>query len=915
MSTTEHTAGLPEAAEPEPLRSAFGRQVHDALAHLYDPVYLQTHSLTRLLREKGLLQGPHYGQSLRQQILQALEELQPSTGGEGSRGYQLLSRRYVEGLEAAQVQDRLGLSRRQFYREHNRALLAVVTLLSARWGLGTAAAVPVGGEGEAMPVTQDGAGRERGNSGLPVFLTSFVGRGREMAEVREMLQTARLLTLTGSGGCGKTRLALQVAAGLAGEYSDGVQVVELASLSDPALVPQTVAFALGVREEQGQSVEGALLRHLRSRQALLVLDNCEHLLLACARLAEKLLGECPRLHILVTSREALGIGGETRWRVPSLSAPPPEGWQSATEVGQYEAVQLFCERARAVRPSFALTPANAPAVAEVCWRLDGIPLAIELAAARARVLKVGEMVGRLGDRFLLLAGGSRTALRRHQTLRATLDWSHDLLTDAERVLFRRLAIFSGGWTLAAAEGVCGGEGVDRREVLDLLSQLVDKSLVLVEVRKDGTRYRFLETIREYAAERLVAAGEAEALGRRHRDWYVAYAESELPNMVGSGQLRCVRRLEAEYANLHEALVWSQRDPAGAEAELRLVAVSARYWRWTGRWKEAVAWLGEAMGRCERVASAAWARALTCRSHLEVSYGGDLDRAVAFTEEAVAVARSVGGGSLLAFVLRQAGVVLAVRGNVEKGERYFDEATGVARQTGDQREACSALAQRPIFCHYPAYPEETVRDLERALVVAQALGDAALLAEIYYWLGLVFTAKEEQERARVVLVESATWARSIGYWEFFTSCTAMLGDIALTTGDRTGALTRYDEALGDELSRASDGLAVEALIRLATLAVEEGHHEAATRLFAWSNSRQVTVSANRWYRPPVTILRQMRLANQAALVAAREALGEEAFARAWEAGRAMSLEEVGELGKSLLDALRGPLPSARAGGGR
>ena len=340
---------------------------------------------------------------------------------------------------------------------------------------------------------------------LPVQLTNFIGRDREIAELLRLVASTRLLTLTGAGGCGKTRLALELAAHALNRFPDGLWVVELAALSDASLVTQTVASVLDVREGPNRTIYEALSGYVRDRQILLVLDNCEHLIAACAQLAEALLRAAPRLSILATSREGLGITGETIWRVPSLSLPDPPHAASAETLRQYDAVRLFLERSAAVDPEFSVTRANAAMVAQVCHRIDGIPLAIELAAARLKVLSIEQINARLNDRFRLLTGGSRTAVARQRTLEATVDWSYDLLSDSERRLLRRLSVFAGGWTIEAAEDVSSGEGIGRNEVLDLLSRLVDKSLVNVDNDIDGSRrYRFLETVRQVRSRALAA---------------------------------------------------------------------------------------------------------------------------------------------------------------------------------------------------------------------------------------------------------------------------------------------------------------------------------------------------------------------------------------------------------------------------
>src|ERR671916_1683038 len=392
----------------------------------------------------------------------------------------------------------------------------------------------VSAEAETAPRTP-----ERPPNNLPLELSSFVGREKEIVEVERLLEHNRLVTLTGSGGCGKTRLALAVAGELVEGFEDGVWVVELAPLADPILVSQAVASVLGVREQPGRSPTEALADHLESKKVLLLLDNCEHLVEACATLAEALLRSCPELRVLATSREALGITGEVAWPVPSLSLPDLRRLSDIEGLPRYESARLFVERATTAKPTFALTEQNATAVAQVCYRLDGIPLAIELAAARTKVLPVEEISGRLDDCFRLLAAGGRTAMPRHRTLHATMDWSHDLLPDEERALFRRLSVFAGGFTLEAAESVCAGEDLERGEVLELLSHLVDKSLGVAREVSGEARYRLLETVRQYAREKLSESDEAELLRERHAGFYLALAEEAEPELKGERQIAWV----------------------------------------------------------------------------------------------------------------------------------------------------------------------------------------------------------------------------------------------------------------------------------------------------------------------------------------------------------------------------------------
>jgi predicted ATPase len=363
-----------------------------------------------------------------------------------------------------------------------------------------------------------------------------------MGSVREALGLNRVVTLTGAGGVGKTRLAIQVAAQLAGEFSDGVWYVDLAPLTDPDLVPVAVARALGLPDQPGRSTMDTLLRFVRDRQMLVVLDNCEHLLDASAEVVVAVLGAAPGLTVIATSREPIGVAGEVSWRVPSLSI-------------RDEAIELFTDRAHRVRPDFAVGDDNATVVAEICRRLDGVPLAIELAAARVRALSLGEILDSLHDRFRLLTGGARTAVRRQQTLRASVDWSHALLTQPERVLFRRLAVFLGGFDLSAAQAVAGHDEVQRFQVLDQLALLVDKSLVVADNSGGTTRYRLLETMRQYALEKLGESGEADANRARHRDYYTAMADAP----AGSDYEQRVEQAETEIDNLRAAFGWSREN--------------------------------------------------------------------------------------------------------------------------------------------------------------------------------------------------------------------------------------------------------------------------------------------------------------------------------------------------------------------
>ena len=478
---------------------------------------------------------------------------------------------------------------------------------------------------------------------LPVQLTALVGRERELAELRRLLGGTRLLTLTGTGGCGKTRLALQAAAEALGDYPDGVWLAELAALSDPAVVPQTAAAALGVPERPGQAMLGTLVHALRAKRLLLVLDNCEHLIVASAELIDALLRGCPGVRVLATSREALGITGEVAWRVPSLPVPPPEPPPTVDDLTRYDAVRLFVDRAGAALPSFALTAQNASAVAGVCHRLDGIPLALELAAARVRGLSAEQIGARLDQRFRLLTGGSRTALPRQQTLAAAVGWSYDLLDPPERALLDRLAVFAGGFALEAAEAVCAGDGLAAEDVLELLLRLVDKSLVQAEEDAAGAdRYRLLETIRQYARERLAASGLADAVYARHAAYYLALAEQSSAPGWDPEVVHRYAQLEREADNLRAALRWSA-ESGETEPALRVCGALGLFWysrEFPGAWRAYLEELVAAPGVDPR--APVRGRALTAVAEL-ANRRGDYHSARRSGEEAVSILRAAGDG--------------------------------------------------------------------------------------------------------------------------------------------------------------------------------------------------------------------------------------------------------------------------------
>jgi predicted ATPase/class 3 adenylate cyclase/DNA-binding CsgD family transcriptional regulator len=542
---------------------------------------------------------------------------------------------------------------------------------------------------------------------LPVQLTSFVGRDAELATLRELLADNRLVTLTGAGGVGKTRLAVEIAAQLTKEFADGVWYVDLAPVTDPEVVPIAVARALQLPDQPGRSTIDTLTRFVADRRMLVVLDNCEHLLDPSATLAMALLGAAPGLTLLATSREPIAVAGEMAWRVPSLPLAD-------------EAVALFTDRARHARPDFAVNNDNAATVTEICRRLDGLPLAIELAAARVRALSLTEIVDTLHDRFRLLTGGARTAVRRQQTLRASVDWSHALLTASERVLFRRLAVFLGGFDLEAAQAVAGGGDVERYQVLDQLTLLVDKSLVVADDSRGRTRYRLLETVRQYALEKLGESGEADAVRSRHRDHYTSMAAA-VDAPAGSDYEQHVERAEIEFDNLRAAFAWSCENSDTAMA-LSLASALQPLWIARGRVLEGSAWFDAALtdevAPDTELSATVLARALADKGVLDAALGG-ADSAKS-AQQALALARDIDDPALLARALTACGVSAAYNAQLAGG--YFAEAIELARQVDDRWRLSQILAWQAHAAIVAGDGVVAALAAEEGREVADALGD-------------------------------------------------------------------------------------------------------------------------------------------------------------------------------------------------
>jgi predicted ATPase/DNA-binding CsgD family transcriptional regulator len=677
---------------------------------------------------------------------------------------------------------------------------------------------------------------ERTPNNLPSALSSFVGRKKELAEVRQLLEDTRLLTLTGAGGCGKTRLALAAADDLVATFADGLWLVDLAPLADPSLVPQAVASTLGLREQPGRSLTKTLSDNLASKRVLLVLDNCEHLIEACAGLAESLLRSCPELRVLATSREALGITGEVAWPVPSLSLPDLRRMPNTDGLSWYESVRLFVERTEAVKPTFALTEQNAPSVAKICYRLDGIPLAIELAAARAKVLSTEEISERLDDCFALLTAGNRTALPRHRALRATMDWSHELLPEQEQILFRRLSVFSGGFTLKAAESVCAGEDFERSNVLDLLSHLVDKSLVIVWENSTGTRYRLLETVRQYGRERLDESEDE--VERRHAGFFVGLAEEAEGELSGSDQARWLTRLQTEHDNLRAALSWSLGEKRDLGFGVRLAAALWPFWFARGYLSEGRRWLESAVSQSGHAAPHAWAKALNGAGWL-ATFQDEYGAAKVMIEEGLALYRELGDKEGIASSLVYLGfvAVLGQRTDVPLAS-LLEEATVLKQDLRDRRTVANLLALEGLVALGRGDLEQAVALNEEGLALFRQVSDVLGVVACLTNIGLMMLAQDDYERSATLLRESLRLARGLDHKLYIQYGIIGLAGVAASQGLPVraarlwGAAEGMSETYGTQLARA-----VRALIDYeGRLAVARSRLDDAAWSAAWEEGR-------------------------------------------------------------------------------
>jgi predicted ATPase/DNA-binding XRE family transcriptional regulator len=686
---------------------------------------------------------------------------------------------------------------------------------------------------------------------LPTTLTSLVGRDEAAGRLEQLLNPlaphsprARLVTLTGAGGCGKTRLAIEVARRAMPDFSDGVRFADLSSIADATLVPTVVLSATRGHELPDQSPVESLLRHLRRKKLLLVLDNCEHLIDACADLLVRLLGACADLRVLATSREALRVPGEVVWRVKPLTVPELGEGVAAEVLLASEAVRLFVDRVGQLEQEFSLTDSNAASVANICRRLDGVPLAIELAAACASGFTVQEINTRLDNRFYLLTGGHRTALMRHRTLRATIDWSHDLLSPAEQTLLRRLAVFAGGWTLEGAENVCGADALERSEILHLLMRLIDQSLVNVDADAGLTRYRLLQTVRAYAAERLQAAGETADVQARHRGWYLEFAEHAAVGLKGPDQPSWFRLLTAEHDNIRAALDSCALERTAAAMQLRLVAAMGQFW-FPFHGDEGRRRLAAALERANATPCVAHAAALSQLAQFELlrvdpSIGREMARA------ALSEARALGDAG----VQSEALLALALA-------THDDETAARAAMLEEGLSAARAADDIGLVSRYlgllAAAAAET-GDLPRARVLlneASAGGGAARQTNkvtASAQLGWLAVAEDQLDDAESHFETLLDLGARLGN-PHYSPAVLGLGLVSLRRGDTQQARVLYRRLLSDHWETSPDSaLAANTLAYLAAVEAADGLQERAHRLLgaseAWHAARGL--AGRRWW---------------------------------------------------------------------
>jgi predicted ATPase/class 3 adenylate cyclase/DNA-binding XRE family transcriptional regulator len=714
---------------------------------------------------------------------------------------------------------------------------------------------------------------------LPIQLTSFIGREREIEEIQQLLNSARLITLTGAGGTGKTRLAIEVTRTLGDRYPDGAWAVDFALLPEPNLIWQSIASVLAVREEPNRSLVQTLTDFLRPKKLLLLFDNCEHLISACAQVAGIVLQACPHIQVLATSREPLGIPGEHQYYVPTLTTPQIDTELFVEHLSRTEAVRVFIDRAVMVRPAFKLTKANALAVAQICCRLDGIPLAIELAAAHVKGLSVDQIAERLEDGFSLLNVGNRTALQRHQTLRATIDWSYNLLSEKERILFSRLSVFAGGWTVESATEVCLVVEIEERDILHLLINLFDKSLVILEEQGGKTRYRFLETIRQYALEKLAESGAERLVRNRHLDFFIYFAEEAERNYRGDQQFFWSDVMERERDNFRAALAYVLHTDQ-VEAALRLIAAAFWLWFFQGPWSEGQIWTESVLARASNLNTKTGARVLLALGLLHFAQS-DYSAATASLKKSLAIWQELGDPWWSAFVLGFLGLAQRPQ-DLQTASHSFEESLRLATETGEDWILAFALwnsGENALYKHSLADAESM---LDQSLALGQALGDRMLQNEALRALGEVHEAKQEYGKAVHLYSESLAIVQELRDITNVSHLYFNVGRALQLAGDNAGAKRYFLDALRQSRQLGKKAGEVRALAGLGVVAAADGDAERAVTLLMASRVLFAKLGLNFPSTQSAWLERHLE--------SARVQLGEEKFAAIAKQAQPISLDQ-------------------------
>ncbi len=665
---------------------------------------------------------------------------------------------------------------------------------------------------------------------LPLQVTSFVGRDEDVAEVKQLLSKTRLLTLTGSGGVGKTRLALQVGAELLEQHPDGVWLVDLAGLQDSDLVVSEVASVLGVRVGADRSLSDSIIYALKPKRALVILDNCEHLITAAAHVSGAIIKGAPNVRVMTTSREGLGISGETIYRVNSLSVPKTNADVTAANTVQFGAMALFVDRATAANTRFTLNDADARTVADICRSLDGIPFAIELAAARVKLMSVAHLAERLSERFRILTGGDRTALPRQQTMRALVDWSYNLLNERERTILNRTAVFAGGWTLDAASEICSDEQIESWEVLDLLSSLVDKSLVVAELGGASERYRLLETTWQYAREKLASTGESAALNRKHAEHFLRIAEMADASFEAAPTDTWVAQLEPELDNFRAAMGWALVAKHDVELGARLIAALRALWINVGSRIEGLRWINlalDATGHAEPDATM-----IKLWLGVSVNTEGFGETAEEASERAVAHAMRLGDQPLLALALANRGFALDRRGRIDEAQGIYLQAVPLLRETGATKDLARVLSWWSITHFVRGESQEASQGFEEALAVAKSVADTQLTATVLGNIAELAFAEGDATKAVAKGRESAglrhKTKNAVGIANAYSNLTAY----QLALGDSAGAKADARVALHHAREGQTTNMLMCAMQHVALIKAREGDVQNAARLLGY-----------------------------------------------------------------------------------